>query len=102
VSATLRLTRETTFAFELRRGLFEIAVDDKIVGSIKIRDTVEVPLEPGQHALRIRARRYSSRVRTFDVADGAVASFRCHGAQIWPTYVASFLKPDLAISLRPA
>jgi hypothetical protein len=35
------------------------------------------------------------------VPDGDVASFRCHGAMIWPTYLVSFLKPDLAISLRP-
>jgi hypothetical protein len=102
VSATLRMTRETPFAFELRRGVFEIAVDGKTVGSIKSHDTVEVPLEPGHHALRIRSGRYSSRVETFDMADGGVVSFRCHGAMIWPTYVVSFLKPDLAISLRPA
>lgn len=102
MSATLRLTRETPFAFELRRGVFDIAVDGKTVGSIKNHDTVEVPLEPGHHALRIQAGRYSSRVETFDVADGAVASFRCHGAMVWPTYVASFLMSDLAISLKPA
>jgi hypothetical protein len=101
VSATLRLTRETPFAFELRRGVFDIAVDGKTVGTIESHDTVEVPLEPGHHALRMRAGRYSSRVEAFDVGDGAVVSFRCHGAMIWPTYVASILKPDLAISLRP-
>jgi hypothetical protein len=33
------------------------------------------------------------------VADGQVASFRCHGAMVWPRWVASFVKPDLAISL---
>jgi hypothetical protein len=99
--ATLRLTRETTFAIELRRGVFDISVDGKTVGSIENHGTVEVPLEPGHHTLRMRAGRYSSRVEAFDVADGAVASFRCHGATIWPTYVASILKPDLAISLRP-
>ena len=100
--ATLRLTRETPFAIELRRGVFDISVDGKTVGSIENHGTVEVPLEPGHHALRMRAGRYSSRVEAFDVADGAVVSFRCHGALIWPTYVASILKPDLAISLRPA
>ena len=101
MSATLRLTRETPFAIELRRGVFDIAVDDKTVGSIESHGTVEVPLEPGHHTLRIRHGRYSSRTQAFDVADGGVVSFRCHGAMIWPTYVASFLKPDLAISLRP-
>ena len=101
MSATLRLTRETPFASELRRGVFEIAVDGKTAGSIKSHETVEMPLEPGRHTLQIRAGRYSSREHSFDLADGDVASFRCHGAMIWPTYFVSFLKPDLAISLRP-
>jgi hypothetical protein len=84
MSATLSLTRETPMAFELRRGVFE------------------VPVEPGHHTLQIRHGRYSSRNESFDAPDGDVVSFRCHGAMVWPTYVASFLKPDLAISLRPA
>lgn len=101
MSATLRLARETPMAFELRRGAFEIAVDGKTVGAIESHDTVEVPVEAGRHTLQIRAGRYSSRAKSFDVADGGAVSFRCHGAMVWPTYVASFLKPDLAISLRP-
>lgn len=37
----------------------------------------------------------------FDVTvDGETASFRCHGAMVWPRFVASLVKPDLAISLR--
>lgn len=102
MSATLKLTRETPFAFELRRGVFDITVDGKTVGTIESHATVEVSLEPGHHDLRIRHGRYSSRNKSFDVADGEVVSFRCHGAMVWPTYVASFLKPDLAISLRKA
>jgi hypothetical protein len=101
MSATLSLTRETSFAFELRRGVFDISVDGKTVGSIESHKTVEVPLEPGHHTLQIRHGRYSSRNESFDAPDGRVVSFRCHGAAIWPTFVASYLKPDLAISLRP-
>jgi hypothetical protein len=100
MTATLILTRQAPFAFELRRGVFEIEVDGKNVGSIKNNETVEVPIEPGPHTLRIRAGRYSSRGQSLDVADGDTASFRCHGAVIWPTWVASFVKPDLAISLK--
>jgi hypothetical protein len=99
MSATLRLTREAT-GIELRRGRFEVAVDGKSVGSLERHQTVETPLEPGRHTLRIWAGRYSSRDRSFDVADGEVVDFRCHGALIWPTYVASIVKPDLAISLK--
>jgi hypothetical protein len=39
--------------------------------------------------------------RSFDAADEVVARFRCHGAMVWPRWVASFVKPDLAIALIP-
>ncbi len=99
MSATLRLTRAVA-GIELRRGPFEIALDGGSVGSIKRHETVETPLEPGHHTLRIRAGRYSSQDHSFDVADGEVVNFRCHGAMVWPRYVASIVKPDLAISLK--
>jgi hypothetical protein len=98
VSATLRLTREG-IGIELRRGRFEILLDGRSAGSLDYGDTVESPVEPGHHTLRIRAGRYSSRQRSFDAADGEVISFRCHGAMVWPRWAASFIKPDLAISL---
>jgi hypothetical protein len=98
VSATLRLTREGV-GIELMRGQFEIAVDGKSAGSVTYGETVETPLEPGRHTLRIRKSRYSSREYSFDAADGEIVSFRCHGAMVWPRYVASLVKPDLAISL---
>jgi ABC-2 type transport system permease protein len=99
VSAALKLTREGV-GIELRRGPFEIQLDGTRVGSIKRHETVETPLEPGRHTLRIRSGRYSSRDHSFDVNDGETVNFRTHGAMVWPRYVASIVKPDLAISLR--
>jgi|HubBroStandDraft_5_1064220.scaffolds.fasta_scaffold803204_2 hypothetical protein len=99
--ATLKLTRETAFAFELHRRPFDIEVDSKTTGSIKSHETVETPIEPGHHTLRLRSGRYSSRRHSFDVTDGDVASFRCHGTVIWPTFAVSLLVPNLAISVKP-
>jgi hypothetical protein len=99
VSATLRVTRET-FGIELTRGEFEVSVDGKRVGSMKYGETVETPLEAGRHTLRIRKGRYSSRDRSFDVADGETVSFRCSGAILWPRFVASLVMPDLGIILK--
>jgi hypothetical protein len=99
MSATLMVTREGA-GFELRRGQFEIQVDGSAVGSIKWREQVEIGLEPGHHTLRIESGRYSSHERSFDVNDGEVVTFRTHGAMLWPRYVASIVKPDLAISLQ--
>jgi len=87
------------FGIELRRGQFEIALDGKAIGTIDNKETVEVSIDPGQHTLRIRHGRYSSRDRAFDVADGEVAEFRCHGVRYWPVWLASFAKSDLAIVL---
>jgi hypothetical protein len=100
VSATLRMTRKG-FGIELRRGRFEILVDGSSVGSLSYGDTVQAQVEPGHHTVRISAGRYSSRARSFDAADGGEVSFRCHGANLWPIWAASFVKTDLAISLVP-
>jgi hypothetical protein len=100
MSATVRVTRDPTFGIELRRGTFEVTVDGNSVGAIENHETVETPVEPGHHAVLIRKGRYRSQRRSFDVADGDVVTFRCHGARIWPTYVASFVVPNVAISLR--
>jgi ABC-type transport system involved in multi-copper enzyme maturation permease subunit len=100
MSATVIVTREGNFGIELRRGRFDITVDGTTVGSLDNHETVETKIQPGHHTLRIAAGRYTSRSQPFDVADGQVVNFRCHGARVWPTYVASIVKPDLAISLR--
>jgi hypothetical protein len=98
VTAKLRLTREGA-GIELRRGPFEVSVDGTVVGNIERHETLEEPLEPGHHALRMRSGRYASRSHSFDVGNDEVISFRCHGAMMWPRYVVSIVKTDLAISL---
>jgi hypothetical protein len=99
LSATLRLVRQG-FGLELWRGRFDAIVDDQIVGSLDLHEAVDAQIAPGSHTLRVRRGRYSSPARSFDVSDGETAVFRCHGANIWPRFVASLIKPDLAISLR--
>ena len=99
MSAILKLTREGS-GLELRRGTFDISVDGTSESAIEWHETVEMRLDPGHHVLRIRAGRYSSPDRSFEAADDEVVNFRCHGAMMWPRYVASIVKPDLAISLK--
>ena len=99
MAATLKLTREA-FGMELRRGTFDVLLDGKSIGSIEWQDSIETSVEPGTHSLQIRKGRYSSRDRTFDVADDHVANFRCHGSRIWPMWLVSFAVPKLALSLR--
>jgi hypothetical protein len=99
MTATLRVTRAAP-GIELRRGTFTVAVDGKDVGTIEHNDTIERPVTPGHHALQMTNGRYRSHEQGFDASDGEVVTFRCHGTRIWPLYVASIVKPDIAISLK--
>ena len=100
MSATLRVTREAAFGFELRRGTFDVSLDGETVRSIEWGETVEGLMKPGRHTLQIRKRRYSSLVRSFEASDGETISFRCHGAMLWPRWAASFAVPGIGISLK--
>jgi hypothetical protein len=88
------------FGIELRRGRFDAVVDGNRVGSLDRQETIEVPIDPGHHTIHMSAGRYSSRPHEFDAADGETVTFQPNGARIWPMYVASIVKPDLAISLK--
>ncbi|MBV9796010.1 MAG: hypothetical protein JO016_18950 [Actinobacteria bacterium] len=99
MAATLILTRQDNL-IELWRFPFDIQIDGTSVGSIDRDKSIETPVAPGQHTLRLRHGRYSSLPHPFDAADGDTISFRCHGADLWPRFVASLVKPDLAIALK--
>jgi hypothetical protein len=99
VAATLRLVREGTI-MELRRGAFQVLLDGDDVGSIGPHQAIEVPIEPGHHELRVKTGRYTSRRELFDTHDGEVVTFRCYGGRIWPLYLASMVKPDMALTLK--
>lgn len=99
MAATLKLTHRT-IGVEVRRGAYEAIVDGKPAGSVELNGTVEIPLEPGRHTLKLRSGRNSSRTKTFDVADGEVARFACSGKNILPIFLLSFVVPSLALTLR--
>ena len=100
MAATLQLARETSFVLELRRGTFHVVLDGNDVGTIDRDQTFELPIEPGQHTLQVKEGRYTSVRRPFQASDGEDVCFRCNGAVIWPVYVASLIKTDLALRLK--
>lgn len=99
MSATIKLTRQT-IGVEVRRGTFNVFVDGNQVASIEMNDTIEMQVEPGRHTLQIRNGRNSSRTQTVDAAEGQVVAFRCGGKRFVPLFLASFVVPSLAISLK--
>jgi hypothetical protein len=99
MAATLRLAHKA-IGVEVRRGRYDIVVDGKPAGSVDMNETVDIPVEPGRHTLQVRNGRNSSRSKTFDAAEGEIASFRCTGKSILPIFLLSFVVPSLALSLR--
>jgi hypothetical protein len=99
MTATLKMTHKS-IGVEVRRGTYEIVVDGLGVGSLDMNDTVEIPIEPGRHTVKIRSGRKSSRTQTFVVAEGQTVAFRCTGKSLLPIFIASFLVPSLALQLR--
>jgi len=100
MSATLRLTHKA-IGVEVRRGTFDVVVDGARVGSLAMNDTVDLLVEPGPHTLQVRNGRNLSPTVTFDAAEGQVVAYRCTGKRFLPIFLASFVVPRLALSLRP-
>lgn len=96
--ATLKVTHKA-IGVEVRRGPYDVELDGRSVGSVTMNDTIEAPVEPGRHTVRIRNGRNSSRTKTFDAADGQVVAFRCTGKSFLPIFLASFFVPSLALTL---
>jgi len=61
--------------------------------------TFEVPVEPGRHTLQIRDGRKSSGTKTVEAAEGELITFRCTGKRFLPMFLASFVVPNLALTL---
>jgi hypothetical protein len=99
MSATLRVTHKAIGA-EVRRGTYDVAVDGERVGSLDMNDTIEIPIETGHHTLQVRNGRNVSRILAFDAAEGQVVAFRSSGKRFLPIFLASFVVPRLALSLR--
>ena len=98
--ATLKLTHKA-IGVEVRRGTYDVVVDGERDGSVEMNDTVEMPIETGRHTLQVRNGRNSSRTLSFDAAEGQVVAFRFTGKRFLPIFLASFVVPRLALSLRP-
>jgi hypothetical protein len=100
MSATLKLTHKAIGA-EVRRAPYDVVLDGERVGLVEMNKSVEMSIQPGHHALQVRSGRKSSGTRTFEAGEGEIVAFRCTGKRFLPIFLASFLVPSLALSLRP-
>ncbi|MGN6125159.1 MAG: hypothetical protein ACTHON_01215 [Humibacter sp.] len=98
MSATLQLSHKSIGA-EVRRGDYDILLDGKQVGSVAMNDTFETSIEPGRHTLQLRSGKDSSRIKSFDAADGDIVSFHGTGKSILPVFLASIVVRSLRLNL---
>ena len=96
--ATLKVTHKAIGA-EVRRGAYDVVVDGQRAGSVEINNTIEIPVEPGRHTLRVCEGRKFSNTQTFDAAEGEIVAFRCTGKRFLPIFLASFVVPRVALKL---
>jgi hypothetical protein len=73
MTATLKLTHKA-IGVEVRRGTYDIVVDGQLAGSLDMNGMIEIPVEPGRHALQIRSGRKSSRTQTLFRRDRSTLS----------------------------
>ena len=73
-----------------------------VSGCSNLNDPIEIPIEsPGPHTLQSPQRsKLQPRTLTFDAAEGEIVAFRCSGKRILPIFLASFVVPSLALSLK--
>ena len=67
---------------------WEVVVDGDVVGSLRKGEAIDLPVEPGEHALRVRAGKYlASPERTFETGDGRTVGFSCRARPQHPFIV---------------
>jgi hypothetical protein len=78
--ATVRLSRKSWgSSHSVRARTWKVVIDGSVVGSISNGQTVELPVEPGPHALRVRSMRYLlSPEEPFETIERQVVRFSCH------------------------
>lgn len=84
-----------------RNHKWQVLIDGADVGTIAINQTVELPVGPGQHTLRLRTSgRLTSPERSFEIAEGEQIRFSGHSQFLWPLMLAALVKPDFWIRLN--
>lgn len=96
MTATLQLARQIGWA----RKSWPISIDGSFVGGIGPGETVELPIDPGRHVLRLGALRNRSPERSFHVDDNEVVTFRCHSRYTLVANLIGLLWPNSRIFLR--
>lgn len=74
--AVVRVRRDTNLYGDRGRR-YRVLLDDREAGSVKWGETLDLPIEPGAHRLRVQLDWSGSPTIPFNVSAGEVAEFVC-------------------------
>ena len=103
MSTTLHIERAFPMAVSLgdRKRSWPILLDGTSIGQIALNDVLDIPIEPGTHALQLTSTgKRRSPERTFTVKDESVAEFVCHTQPFWPLMLMALVVPGRWIALK--
>jgi hypothetical protein len=77
MSNETQITVQRTTSYVDRLRAYKIKIDDVVVGKLKARDSVTIPLTPGRHSIVLRIDWCGSETIDFEVQPGEHVIFEC-------------------------
>jgi hypothetical protein len=77
MSNQTQITVQRTTSYVDRLRAYKIKIDDVVVGKVKARDSVTIPLTPGRHLIVLRIDWCGSETIDFEVQPGEHVTFEC-------------------------
>lgn len=89
-SSQTQITVRRTTSYADRWRAYEVKVDGVVVGSVRARESVTVPVNPGKHSLVLRIDWCGSEQIDFEVQPGEHVFFDCGSLAGWRIVLAIF------------
>jgi hypothetical protein len=91
MSEETELTVRRTTSYADRRQAYRVEVDGVVVGSVRARDSVTIPIKPGAHTLVLRINWCGSEQTEFEAQPSESVTFEC-GSNLtgWRLLLASY------------
>jgi hypothetical protein len=77
MSNQTQITVQRTTSYVDRLRAYKIKIDDVVVGKVKARDSVTMPIIPGRHLIVLRIDWCGSETIDFEVQPGEHVTFEC-------------------------
>jgi hypothetical protein len=91
MSAQTQITVRRTTSYADRLRAYKVKLDGVVVGSVRARESVTVPVSPGRHSLVVRIDWCGSEQIDFEIQPGEHVCFDCGSSLVgWRLLLAAF------------